>query len=71
MVLASSALVEALAFTLGCVAIHRLRMHAEALTVVLIATAVVLGSIVVLAEVTPTAAIDRDAPDPPAVYGFE
>ncbi|MBB3905649.1 hypothetical protein [Methylobacterium brachythecii] len=48
-----------------------MRPHAEKLTAVLIAAVVILGSIVTLASVIPTAAIDRDAPDPPAVYGFE
>ncbi|GLS46905.1 hypothetical protein GCM10007884_49030 [Methylobacterium brachythecii] len=71
MVLATSALLEAAFFTIGCASIHAMRPHAEKLTAVLIAAVVILGSIVTLASVIPTAAIDRDAPDPPAVYGFE
>lgn len=63
MILTTAHVLHAFSFTLGCVAIHSLRSHADGLTMIL------TGIVIVLTIATIVIGIDRlrsDVDDPPA-----
>ncbi|AWN43610.1 hypothetical protein [Methylobacterium durans] len=59
----AAALVEAAAFTLGCIAIHRLRRHALRLTKVLVAVLVIVALVGIAMDTVINAGAEADEYD--------